>query len=149
MMTRERELLEQALPMLEKSYPTLARKLCDEVYEVLAAQPAPVPMTQAATDVLAERKRQVEVEGWNATHDDEHDDHSMSVAAACYALANRPALEVQTVKLRDLWQWTGWSIAWFKPKDRRRNLIRAAALLLAEIERLDRAGIAASPEQKP
>ncbi len=42
-MTRERELLEQALPMLEKSYPTLARKLCDEIYEVLAAQPAPVP----------------------------------------------------------------------------------------------------------
>jgi hypothetical protein len=38
-----RELLEQALPLLEKSYPTLARKLCDEIHEFLAAQPAPVP----------------------------------------------------------------------------------------------------------
>jgi hypothetical protein len=38
-----RELLQQALPLLEKSYPTLARKLCDEIHEFLAAQPAPVP----------------------------------------------------------------------------------------------------------
>jgi hypothetical protein len=36
-----RELLQQALPLLEKSYPTLARKLCDEIHEFLAAQPAP------------------------------------------------------------------------------------------------------------
>jgi hypothetical protein len=27
---------------------------------------------------------------------------------------------------------------WWKPKDRRRDLVRAAALIIAEIERLDR-----------
>jgi hypothetical protein len=40
-----RELLQQALPLLEKSYPTLARKLCDEIHKFLAAQPAPVPLS--------------------------------------------------------------------------------------------------------
>lgn len=38
------------------------------------------------------------------------------------------------------WPWTGWATEWFKPKDDRYNLVRAAALLLAEIERLDRRG---------
>lgn len=37
---------------------------------------------------------------------------------------------------RVLWPWDR---EWWKPKDRRRNLVRAAALLIAEIERLDRA----------
>ena len=31
-----------------------------------------------------------------------------------------------------------WSKDWWKPKDKRRDLIRAAALIVAEIERLDR-----------
>jgi hypothetical protein len=110
------------------------------------AAPVPVPLTQAATDVLAERKRQVEVEGWTPDHDDAHKAGGMAVAAACYAawsLPSRPASETVAV----LWPWTGWAQKWFKPKDTRRNLIRAAALLLAEIERLDRARIAASPEK--
>jgi len=94
--------------------------------------------TRAISDVLSERERQISVEGWTPEHDDQHNDSSMSIAAACYALADIPALEVQTVKLRDLWCWTGWGPSWFKPKDRRRNLVRAAALLIAQIERLDR-----------
>jgi hypothetical protein len=35
-------------------------------------------------------------------------------------------------------QWP-WLSKWWKPKDRRRDLVRAAALVIAEIERLDRA----------
>lgn len=31
-----------------------------------------------------------------------------------------------------------WNAEWWKPSDRRRNLVKAAALILAEIERLDR-----------
>lgn len=34
-----------------------------------------------------------------------------------------------------------WAKSWLKPKDRRRDLIRAAALIIAEIERLDRAAL--------
>lgn len=97
--------------------------------------------SKAALDVLAERKRQA-VEGWTDEHDDEHVDGSMSIASACYALeTHRNALTcARIVKFDQLWECTGWSSQWFKPKDRRRDLVRAAALLLAEIERLDRAG---------
>lgn len=112
------------------------RKQWDEARAAIAqhrAQEAP-----AVRDVLAERRRQVEVEGWSPAHDDLHGDESMSIAAACYALAT-PRLDPRVINVRWLWGWTGWADSWFKPKDRRRNLVRAAALLLAEIERLDRA----------
>ena len=93
-------------------------------------------------EIAAERRRQIEVEGWDIEHDDSHDDGELAVAAACYALGERnqiigPARRVAPV----LWPW---SSRWWKPKDRRRDCIRAAALLVAEIERLDRL---AAPEQ--
>jgi len=86
--------------------------------------------SQGAMDVLAERRRQIEAEGWTPEHDDEHDGGELALAAACYATASPDGFS-------DLVQWPWEEEAW-KPKDRRRNLIKAAALLLAEIERLDR-----------
>lgn len=98
-------------------------------------------MTAAARDVLAERERQVSVEGWTPAHDDEHDDGQLAQAAACYA---RPGCgtgdcgdcgECGAVPVA----WP-WDESWWKPSaDRRRNLVKAGALILAEIERLDRA----------
>ena len=35
-------------------------------------------------------------------------------------------------------RWWPWSLDWWKPKDPRRDLVRAGALIVAEIERLDR-----------
>jgi hypothetical protein len=92
--------------------------------------------TQAAVDVLAERRRHIEVEGWTPEHDDRHRHDSMSIAAACYALNDTGS---RIVNAGWLWQWTGWADSWFKPRDKRSNLVRAGALILAEIERLDRA----------
>jgi hypothetical protein len=83
---------------------------------------------------LAERQRQISVEGWTPEHDDEHDDGDMSAAAACYALHTEPIGNVG-----DYLRFWRWASSQWKPKDRRSNLVRAAALLLAEIERLDRA----------
>lgn len=93
-------------------------------------------LTKAEQDVLAERQRHITAEGWTPKHDDEHSDGSLAVAAACYAIANHP--HAGGLKARDLWEWTGWGSRAFKPWDSRRNLVRAAALLLAEIERMDR-----------
>jgi hypothetical protein len=108
-------------------------------------------LTKAASDVLAERKRQIEREGWTPEHDNGHGHGSMALAAACYAahtgtdclIESRINLSTKNADLfaaqefvRRFWPWD-WE--WWKPKDRRRNLVRAAALLLAEIERLDRA----------
>ena len=90
----------------------------------------------AIDDIAAERKRQIEVEGWSAEHDDAlHDCGDLARAAACYALGYTPNV-CSTQASYDLWPW---DFKWWKPKDERRNLVRAAALIIAEIERLDRA----------
>lgn len=105
-------------------------------------------LTKAAKDVLAERQRQVEKEGWSPEHDDEHTDGSMAHAAAAYCLcAEGPPRPGEPSEFHSSRPWdfnilrSIWPRSWGppRPKDRRSNLVRAAALLLAEIERLDRA----------
>lgn len=106
----------------------------DDMRRISTPEPSTVgrePLTKAAEDVLAERRRQVEVEGWTPEHDDEHGQHELAHAAACYAYPELTCLVgVKT------WPWDEGS---FKVKDQRSNYVRAAALLLASIERLDRA----------
>ncbi|MNG25049.1 hypothetical protein D3C84_1098460 [compost metagenome] len=90
-------------------------------------------ITSAARDVLAERLRQVEAEGWTPEHDDEHDTGSLGSAAGCYAMYT---LAYPAGDPPPTWPWDK---TWWKPSlDRRRNLIKAGALILAEIERVDR-----------
>lgn len=91
-------------------------------------------MSKAINDVLAERQRQIETEGWTTKHDDQHGSGSMAFAAAAYAVHSHAGPKMSG----PLWNWTGWSRDWWKPKNTRRDLVRAAALLIAEIERLDR-----------
>jgi hypothetical protein len=109
--------------------------------------------TKAVTDVLAERARQIETEGWTAEHDDQYRDGSMALAAACYAMfasvsdraraeTDMPAGLTTAGKVIPGWAawleiWP-WDRKWWKPKDRRSDLVRAGALIFAEIERLDR-----------
>lgn len=92
-------------------------------------------LSKAATDVLAERERQRTVEGWSPEHDDEHDGGALAHAAGCYALGDKLRKSGST----GVPQHWPWEPQWFKPKDRRRDLVRAGALIIAEIERLDRA----------
>lgn len=89
-------------------------------------------LTQAARDVLAERCRQIEAEGWTPEHDDQHSNGEMARAASCY-ITNKERSHLPTVPLK----WP-WSDEWWKPDGYRRNLVKAGALILAEIERLDR-----------
>lgn len=103
----------------------------------LTATPPAAPvqaLTNAARDVLAERQRQIGVEGWTPEHDDEHDSGEMAIAAAFYAMAYRSYEDGRV-------RWP-WDDKWCKPKSQRHNLVRAGALILAEIERLDRAALA-------
>lgn len=104
-------------------------------------------MSDALNDIAAERKRQIEVEGWTAEHDADHSDGALARAAGCYALyaggmtdmgCDRPG----DISDDDRWsmpQHWPWACEWWKPKDARRDLVRAGALIVAEIERLDRA----------
>ncbi|MGX8981755.1 hypothetical protein ACWWD0_14630 [Pseudomonas aeruginosa] len=107
--------------------------------KVLAAAPShSTPVPQAWIDVLAERRRQVEAEGWTPEHDDEHSHGQMARAAACYALAGSSAPNDGTAALLVSLAWP-WDQQWWKPTSARRDLVKACALALAEIERLDRA----------
>ncbi|CRN74784.1 hypothetical protein PAERUG_P33_London_28_VIM_2_02_12_01016 [Pseudomonas aeruginosa] len=85
---------------------------------------------QAWLDVQAERRRQITAEGWTPDHDDLYCAAELPRAAAAYILsgANDEAPAI----------WP-FSAKWWKPRDARANYMRAGALILAEIERLDRA----------
>ena len=105
---------------------------------------------RAWADVLDERKRQVAVVGWTPEDDDCYLMAELAQAAACYAISGTPADEARYIHgrwkdHRDLF----WPFArdWWKPTDRRRNLVKAGALILAEIERLDRAALAQERDQ--
>jgi len=89
--------------------------------------------TEASRDVLTERRRQVEGEGWTPKHDDKFTNGALSLAAGTYAL-HGPLPTHGNVPLTWPWDHDGW-----KPTTSRRNLVKAGALILAEIERLDRA----------
>lgn len=95
---------------------------------------------RALADIMAERLRQIDKEGWSRSHDDKHDAGELPRAAACYAIAALDHFSVPDIE-RLLWPW---SSACWKPRDARANLVRAGALILAEIERLDRE--ASTPE---
>ncbi|ASJ58960.1 hypothetical protein KEM44_20970 [Sinorhizobium meliloti] len=92
-------------------------------------------MSDAIKDVIAERERQQTVEGWTASHDDKHDMGQLAGAAVCYVVHGLRSAAKHSVH-RSYWDWDE---EWFKPTSRRRDLVKAAALILAEIERLDRA----------
>lgn len=96
-----------------------------------ASEPRAEGLTDAARDVLAERQRQISAEGWTPEHDDEYRHHELAKAAACYAMAGTPHHIANA-------HWP-WRADWWKPRDARRNRVKAAALLLADIERMDRA----------
>ena len=78
--------------------------------------------------IASERERQIEEEGYSPKRDDGYVNNELALAAAAYCVANDSYVS--------LWPWAPKT---FKPRGRRRNLVRAAALIVAEIERIDRA----------
>lgn len=101
-------------------------------------------LTDGLKDIAAERRRQIEDEGWMPEDDDEHTNQELAKAASAYAwpvyLSNSPAVrEDMPLQFPD-----EWDLDWWKPSVRRRDLVKAGALIIAEIERIDRAMIAAA-----
>ena len=90
--------------------------------------------------IADERLRQIKEEGWTPEHDDEHFMGEMSAAAICYAeLSVNEEIRGDTPSLTLAAQWWPWDAEWFKPtNDPVRNLVKSAALLAAEIDRLQR-----------
>lgn len=126
-----------ALPALREAAHFLAQAAASTVKDSLSV---------AASDVLAERQRQITAEGYDSGHDDMATRGQLAIAAGCYAMwSGHPALMGRfSWKAFFPWDWKYW-----KPSTPRHNLIRAGALILAEIERLDRAEQAKQQEQQP
>lgn len=95
-------------------------------------------MTKSITiinEILHERERQVTDEGYLTENDDKYVHYELTQAAISYSMS-----AIVTTPF-DCWHWNWWpwSEERFKRTTPRRDLIKAAALLVAEIERLDRA----------
>lgn len=82
--------------------------------------------------ILRERYRQIEQEGWTAEHDDGHA-NDLVLAAIAYAYEG---VRNGHPMAPAIWPWDE---EWWKPStDRVRNLVKAGALIAAEIDRLQR-----------
>lgn len=86
--------------------------------------------------IAAERRRQVEEEGWTERHDDLHTDGALAVAATHYA--RPPEQRVLRTPNRPVPVGWPWEDGAWRPGDRVRELVKAGALIAAEIDRLQR-----------
>jgi hypothetical protein len=84
--------------------------------------------------IAAERKRQIEKKGWTLDHDRQHLDMSLVTAAICYA---NTSFELHLQPGAPEGWPASWSLNGWKPSnDPIQNLVKAGALLAAEIDRL-------------
>lgn len=94
-------------------------------------------------DVMKERSRQVHIEGFTAATDDEHDPGTLAAASSAYGLYVADTLSPQSqgdggfdIGPPDSWPF---DLSWWKPSDPRTAMIKSIALMVAEVEALDRA----------
>ena len=88
--------------------------------------------------IAAERQRQIHLEKWDSGHDDEHDEDQLALAGASYALpCYRRIGCTHDRSIPDTWPWSRecWKPT---PGNRVRELVKAGALIAAEIDRLQR-----------
>ena len=88
--------------------------------------------------IADERKRQIESEGWTKEHDAEHEEEQLAIAAMCYACPPISRLMIfneQAQRVPTIWPWDP---VWWKPSpdNRIKELVKAGALIAAEIDRL-------------
>lgn len=104
----------------------------EEIADLILSALAQQPMGEALAEIAAERRRQVEVHGWSLEHDDGHTHGEIANAAADFAMPGQHPIK------------TSWAYG-SKVIDKepgRQQLVKAGALIVAEIERLDRAALA-------
>lgn len=90
-------------------------------------------MSDGAKMIANERERQIAQEGWTAEHDEGHATGELIEAAECYLRTDHYSAEQSRRAAPVNWPWE--STAW-KPTTRVRDLVKAGALIAAEIDRL-------------
>lgn len=98
-------------------------------------------MLQGVKLIAEERIRQIEVEGWTDDHDDRLVNEELADAAASYALSDDAITTINDNWGNDmqLYFWP-FDLKWLKrdPDNRIKDLVKAGALIAAEIDRLHR-----------
>lgn len=77
--------------------------------------------------IADERRRQIEEEGFDAQHDAQEDYQELAGAAVAYVFGN-----IDEEYAQELFPW---DMKWWKPRDTKRNLVRAGALIAAALDR--------------
>ena len=91
----------------------------------VASMPSEETRMTGVTLIARERQRQVDEERWSPEHDDTLQSGALATAAVGYITGHR----------------ANFPISWrFKPTTRARDLVKAGALIAAEIDRLQRIG---------
>lgn len=112
-------------------YPNRGRSVILDSREL--AETSKFEWANAIADVVSERTRQIVDEGWTPEHDDAHSEGELARAGASYALMAFSPYKQNSLPARWPWRSRFW-----KPTTSRRDLVKAAALIIAEIERIDR-----------
>ncbi len=106
-------------------------------------RPAPIRSSGLLSGVELikdERLRQVREEGWTPKHDDSHDMGELLHAAQSYVMAADAQTHKVALPICFIPKFWPWARKWWKPSpDQIRNLVKAGALIAAEIDRLQRA----------
>lgn len=100
----------------------------------------------AIDDVMHERCSQLSEKGHAPEWDDTYTKGELVNGAIAYCDASVGEVTEEDAADVGLLFWP-WPPETFKPRDKRSNLVRAAALIIAEIERLDRTAHRASDHQ--
>jgi hypothetical protein len=85
--------------------------------------------------ISEERKRQIDKEGWTLKHDDSHTEGQLASAAKAYmqhAAGNHQTPQGYVWAKKHGWPWSRWD---WKPSTPERDLVKAGALLVAEMDR--------------
>lgn len=117
----------------QESLYLLQQKLDDALAEnrQLHERLSGVTATTGAYMIAVERERQIKDEGYNAEHDHVHEPMTLARAAVSYILCN----DEKKRRIAKTTYWP-WEDKYYKPRDMKRNLIRAGALVAAAIDRL-------------
>jgi len=112
------------------AYAEAAVRAASPLIERAALETALRAYLHGAAAIAAERRRQVDQEGWTSAYDRNHFRGELAQAAACYAWPGDHGDHPPAA-----WPWLAehWKPS---PQDRIRELVKAGALIAAEIDRL-------------
>jgi len=129
--TKDRDVMEDA-----------SRPECITCVEVYNAPPAhALDLGPGVKAIADERERQLETEGFTREVDQQYRRGELAKAATAYV--QLAAMDLAAGGTRDhiAWQWPAavwpWESEWWKPVDARRDLVRAGALIAAQIDLID------------